>query len=67
MHHQVELIKEKTFCPELAEKGSIIYATNQELPRSISKETLVRSITQDCSSNKTKIIKHGSPYLEKQH
>ena len=44
------------------------YATNEELPRQIFNEASVYSITQDCSSNKTKITKQNvfrSPYLEK--
>ena len=49
-------------------KGAI-YATNQELPCQIHIEASVHSITQDCSSNKTKITKHilfiRSLYLEK--
>ena len=51
-----------------ADRKRVIYATNQELPRHIFNENLVHSITKDCSSNKTKIIKHimfKSPYLEK--
>ena len=53
-----------------SQQKGVIYATNQELPRQIFNEASVHSITQDCSSNKTKIIKHvliRSPYLEKQH
>ena len=53
---------------ETGRKGTI-YATNQELPRQIHIEASVHSITQDCSSNKTKITIHvlfrRSPYLEK--
>ena len=44
------------------------YATNKELPRQIFNEASVYYITQDCSSNKTKITKQNvfrSPYLEK--
>ena len=37
-----------------AGRKEAIYATNQELPRHIYNETSVHSITQDCSSNKTK-------------
>ena len=33
------------------------YTTNEELPHQIFKEASVHSITQDCSSNKTKITK----------
>ena len=52
-----------------AGKKGAIYATNQELPRQIHIEASVHSITQDCSSNKTKILKHvlfkRIPYVEK--
>ena len=51
-----------------AGKKEVIFATNQELPRHIFNENSVHYITQDCSLNKTKIIKHilfRSPYLEK--
>ena len=48
------------------------YATNEELPRQIFNEASVYSITQDCSSNKTKSTKQNVfrspypyPYLEK--
>ena len=52
-----------------AGRKGVIYAINQELPHHIFNENSVHSITQDCSSNKTKIIKHAlfrSPYLKKQ-
>ena len=52
-----------------AGRKGVTYATNQELPRQLNNEASVHSITQDCSSNKTKITKHvlfrRSPYLEK--
>ena len=47
---------------------SEFYATNEGLPRQIFNEVSVHSITQDCSSNKTKITKQNMfrrPYLEK--
>ena len=51
-----------------AGRKEAIYATNEELPRQLFNEASVHSITQDCSSNKTKITKQNvfrSPYLEK--
>ena len=53
-----------------AGRKGVIYATNQELSHQIFNEASIHSITQDCSSNKIKIIKHvlfKSPYLEKWH
>ena len=41
-----------------AGKKGFVYATNQELPHQKFKEEAVYSITQDCNSIKSKIIKH---------
>ena len=42
-----------------AGRKEAIYATNEELPHQLLNEASVHSITQDCSSNKTKITKQN--------